>query len=80
MSAKQVRNLSRCIVMSPARRTWFTNQEAPSASFGAGMLLEANTVLSVRDRTPCGDGMGWKSIAGTATAGRDGLWNLGEDR
>jgi hypothetical protein len=29
-------------VISPTRRTWFTNQEAPSSSFGAGTLLQAN--------------------------------------
>lgn len=44
MSARQVsENLKPLVsVMSPVRRTWFTNQDAPSGRFGAGMLLQAN--------------------------------------
>jgi len=84
MSAKQVsENLKPLVsVMSPARRTWFTNQEAPSASFGAGMLLEANTdgYLFVTARHVV-DGMGWKSNRGdrdVLVAMASGTWGEGQ--
>ena len=44
MSAKDVsENLKPLVaVISPTRRSWFTHADMPSASFGAGMLLQAN--------------------------------------
>jgi S1-C subfamily serine protease len=43
MSATQVSEVLKPLVsvISPARRTWFTNQVAPGGSFGAGTLLQA---------------------------------------
>jgi S1-C subfamily serine protease len=43
MSAKDVSEQLKPLVtvISPAWRTWFTHREAPSASFGAGILLQA---------------------------------------
>jgi len=45
MSAKDVsENLKSLVaVISPAQRSWLSNKEMPSASFGAGMLLQANS-------------------------------------
>jgi S1-C subfamily serine protease len=44
MSAKEISEKLKPLVavISPARRSWFTHQELPSASFGAGTLLQAN--------------------------------------
>lgn len=44
MSAKDVSEKLKPLVavISPARRSWFTHEEMPSASFGAGTLLQAN--------------------------------------
>ena len=43
MSAKDVSEQLKPLVsvISPARRTWFTHREIPSANFGAGVLLQA---------------------------------------
>ncbi|HUI52447.1 MAG TPA: serine protease [Terriglobales bacterium] len=43
LSAKQVSEELKPLVavITPARRTWFTHNELPSAGFGAGVLLEA---------------------------------------
>jgi S1-C subfamily serine protease len=43
MSAKEVSEELKPLVavITPARRTWFTHNELPSAGFGAGVLLEA---------------------------------------
>jgi S1-C subfamily serine protease len=45
MSAQQVSEKLKPLVavISPARRSWFTHEEMPSASFGAGTLLQANS-------------------------------------
>jgi len=45
MSAKDVsENLKSLVaVITPAQRSWLSKKEMPSASFGAGMLLEANS-------------------------------------
>ena len=44
MSAKEVAEKLKPLVavITPGQRSWLTHQELPSASFGAGMLLEAN--------------------------------------
>lgn len=44
MSAKDVSEKLKPLVavISPARRSWLTHEEMPSASFGAGTLLQAN--------------------------------------
>jgi S1-C subfamily serine protease len=44
MSAKDVAEKLKPLVavISPARRSWFTREEMPSAGFGAGTLLQAN--------------------------------------
>jgi S1-C subfamily serine protease len=44
MSAKDVSEKLKPLVavISPARRSWLTHAEMPSAGFGAGMLLQAN--------------------------------------
>jgi S1-C subfamily serine protease len=84
MSAKQVsENLKPLVaVMSPVRRTWFTNQEAPSGSFGAGMLLQANAdgYLFATARHVV-DGFGWKSTRGendVLVAMGSGAWGQGQ--
>lgn len=43
MSAKEISEELKPLVavITPARRTWFTHNEIPSAGFGAGVLLEA---------------------------------------
>lgn len=67
MSAKDVSEKLKPLVavICPARRSWFTNAEMPSASFGAGTLLQANsegylfvTARHVIDGTPGGGGNG----------------------
>ena len=49
-------------VVSPARRTWFTHQVAPSAGFGAGTLLQADSdgYLFATARHVV-DGLAWQS-------------------
>lgn len=44
LSAKDVSEKLKPLVavISPARKAWFSNQEMPSASFGAGTLLQVN--------------------------------------
>jgi len=44
MSAKDISEKLKPLVavITPARRSWLTNQEMPTASFGAGTLLQAN--------------------------------------
>lgn len=44
MSAKDVSEKLKplVVVISPARRSWFTHAEMPAAGFGAGTLLQAN--------------------------------------
>jgi S1-C subfamily serine protease len=84
MSARQVsENLKPLVsVISPARRTWFTNQQAPSASFGAGMLLQANAdgYLFVTARHVV-DGVAWRSNQGdrgVLIAMASGAWGEGQ--
>src|SRR5882724_10898952 len=45
MTAKEVSEKLKPLVavITPARRSWFTHEEMPTASFGAGMLLQANS-------------------------------------
>jgi S1-C subfamily serine protease len=45
MSAREVSEQLKplVVVISPAARSWFSRREAPSASFGAGVLLHAGT-------------------------------------
>lgn len=56
-------------VISPGERSWLTNAEMPSASFGAGMLLQANAegYLLVTARHVV-DGAAWKSAKSTSRA------------
>ena len=72
MSAKEVSEKLKPLVavISPARRSWFTREEMPSASFGAGTLLQANSegYLFVTARHVI-DGLSWNG----ATAGSRGL-------
>ena len=69
-------------VISPARRTWFTNQVAPSAAFGAGALLEAghDGYLFATARHVV-DGITWRSRAGdrdVLVAMASGAWGEGQ--
>jgi S1-C subfamily serine protease len=72
MSAKEVSGKLKPLVavISPARRSWFTREEMPSASFGAGTLLQANSegYLFVTARHVI-DGASWN----VARAGSRGL-------
>lgn len=72
MSAKEVsENLKPLVaVVSPPARSWFSHTEAPSASFGAGTLLQANTdgYLFVTARHVI-DGVNWN----TSRSGSRGL-------
>ena len=45
MSAKEVSEKLKPLVavITPGQQSWLTHQEMPSASFGAGMLLQANS-------------------------------------
>jgi S1-C subfamily serine protease len=64
LSARQAsENLKPLVsVVSPARRTWFTHQIAPSAGFGAGTLLQADAdgYLFATARHVV-DGLAWQS-------------------
>ena len=78
MSAKEVSEKSKppVAVISPARRSWRTRQEMPSASFGAGTLLQANAEGFVR-YSPSGRGWTCRAIAnGTRAliAMTSGVW------
>jgi S1-C subfamily serine protease len=72
MSAKDVSETLKPLVavISPAARSWFTKAEMPSASFGAGTLLQANAdgYLFVTARHVI-DGPAWNM----ASAGSRGL-------
>jgi S1-C subfamily serine protease len=72
MTAKDVSEKLKPLVavISPERRSWFTNSEMPSASFGAGTLLEATAegYLFVTARHVI-DGPAWNA----ARAGSQGL-------
>jgi hypothetical protein len=71
MSAKDVsENLKPLVaVISPPRRSWLTHEEMPTASFGAGMLLQANTegYLFVTARHVL-DGPAWNMARGGSRA------------
>ncbi len=71
MSAQQVSEKLKPLVavISPAARSWFTHQDMPSASFGAGTLLQANLdgYLFVTARHVI-DGISWSGLGG-ATRG-----------
>ena len=71
MSAKDVsENLKPLVaVISPPRRSWLTHEEMPTASFGAGMLLQANTegYLFVTARHVL-DGPAWNTSKGGSRA------------
>ena len=84
MSAKDVSQSLKPLVaiISPARRSWLTHQEMPSASFGAGTLLRANAegylFLTARHVV---DGPAF-SVATSATSAlvamASGTWATGE--
>jgi hypothetical protein len=84
LSARQAsENLKPLVsVISPARRTWFTNQVAPGAGFGAGTLLQADAdgylFATVRHVV---DGVGWQSGRGDTqvlVAMASGAWGEGQ--
>jgi S1-C subfamily serine protease len=84
LSARQAsENLKPLVsVISPARRTWFTNQVAPSAGFGAGTLLQAGAdgYLFATARHVV-DGIGWRSDRadnGVLVAMASGSWGEGQ--
>jgi S1-C subfamily serine protease len=84
MSPRQVsENLKPLVsVISPARRTWFTNQEALSGSFGAGTLLQANSdgYLFATARHVV-DGAPWRASTGNRDvliAMASGTWGDGQ--
>lgn len=84
MSAKQVSETLKPLVsvMSPTRQTWFTHQEAPGNSFGAGMLLQATAdgYLFVTARHVV-DGLAWRSNHGASdvlVAMASGTWGGGQ--
>jgi S1-C subfamily serine protease len=69
-------------VISPSQRSWLTHADMPSASFGAGMLLQANAdgYLFVTARHVL-DGPGWKVAKSTSRAliaMASGTWGAGE--
>jgi len=69
-------------VISPARRTWFTHQVAPSAAFGAGTLLQADHdgYLFATARHVV-DGINWKEKEGNRdvlVAMASGAWGEGK--
>lgn len=67
MSAKDVSEKLKPLVavINPGQRSWLTHQEIPSASFGAGILLQANRegYLFVTARHVI-DGVGWRAASG----------------
>src|SRR5215469_14822167 len=67
MSAKDVSERLKPLVavINPGQRSWLTHQEIPSASFGAGILLQANRegYLFVTARHVI-DGAGWRAAGG----------------
>jgi S1-C subfamily serine protease len=69
MSAREVSEKLKPLVavISPARRSWFTHEEMPSASFGAGTLLQATPegYLFVTARHVI-DGPGWNAARATS--------------
>ena len=84
MSAKDVSEKLKPLVavISPARKSWFTKQELPSASFGAGTLLQANAdgYLFITARHVL-DGEGWSTSKATARAlitMASGAWGTAE--
>jgi len=84
LSARQAsENLKPLVsVISPARRTWFTHQVAPSAGFGAGTLLQAGAdgYLFATARHVV-DGVGWRSDrgdTGVLVAMASGSWGEGQ--
>jgi S1-C subfamily serine protease len=69
MSAKDVSEKLKPLVavISPGQRSWLTHEELPSASFGAGMLLQANAAgyLFVTAHHVV-DGPAWKAASGAS--------------
>ena len=84
MSAKDISEQFKPLVavISPGQRSWLTHADMPSASFGAGMLLQANAegYLFVTARHVL-DGPGWKVAKSTSSAliaMATGTWGAGE--
>jgi hypothetical protein len=77
MSARDVSEKLKPLVamISPAQRSWLTHHEMPTASFGAGTLLQANaegylfvTARHVVDGPGWSTGKaGWRSLIAMAT-------------
>jgi len=83
MSAKDVSEKLKPLVavISPARRSWLSRQEMPSASFGAGTLLQANAegYLFITARHVV-DGPAWTIATGTRAliAMTSGVWGAAD--
>lgn len=83
MSAKDVSEKLKPLVavISPARRSWLTHQEMPSASFGAGTLLHANAegYLFITARHVV-DGPAWTIASGSRAliAMASGAWGAAD--
>jgi S1-C subfamily serine protease len=84
MSAKDISEKLKPLVavISPARRSWLTHEEMPSASFGAGTLLQANAegYLFVTARHVV-DGPDWnasKSQSRALIAMASGTWGTAD--
>jgi S1-C subfamily serine protease len=84
MSAKDISEKFKPLVavISPGQRSWLTHADMPSASFGAGMLLQANAqgYLFVTARHVL-DGPGWKVAKSTSRvliAMASGTWGAGD--
>ena len=84
LSARQVSETLKPLVsvIAPTRRTWMTNQIAPTNSFGAGTLLAADTqgYLFATARHVV-DGFGWRSSRANRevlVAMASGVWGNGE--
>lgn len=84
MSAKDVSEKLKPLVavISPSRRSWLTHEETPSASFGAGTLLQANAdgYLFVTARHVL-DGPVWTGTKGASqglVAMSSGTWGIAD--
>ncbi len=84
MSAKDVSQSLKPLVavISPARRSWLTHQELPTASFGAGTLLHANRdgylFLTARHVVDGPAFLTAKADFGALVAMASGTWATGE--
>jgi S1-C subfamily serine protease len=79
MSAKEISEQLKPLVavISPARRTWFTKNELPSAGFGAGVLLQAGPqgYLILTARHVIDESLMSKSASRALVAMASGTWS-----